>query len=361
MPHIPCDITFDEVVKSYQECRKKKRTKASALQFEINLEDNLYTLYKELKSGTYEIGTSICFVVKSPRVREVWAAGFRDRIVHHLVYNRLAAVWNKKFVVESCACIPERGTLYGAKRLEKHIRSFTQNYTKDGYYMKCDLSNFFVSIDKNILWQTIEPTIQEDWLKSLTKLILFHDPCKDYILNSDISEMEMVPENKRLMSVVGAFGLAIGNLTSQFFANIIMHLFDNFVKRVLRIKKYIRYVDDCIFLGNCPKELYKKQLLMIDFLKSINMKFNPKKCFIQPISRGVSFVGQTIYPFRRVVLRNTQERCEKRLSEDNTNIRCFLGYFQQANNSYRLVNKIVSKYGEGAYVPASLCSLKQEK
>lgn len=361
MNHLPSEFTFNEVVFAYQECRKNKRRKASALAFEINLEDNLYNLYTDLRSGRYVIGTSICFVVKTPRVREVWAAGFRDRIVHHLIYNRLSVTWNKKFVADSCACIPGRGTLYGAKRLESHIRSFTQNFSKDGWYMKCDLSNFFVSIDKNILWKTLDNSIDEDWLKSLTKMILFHDPCSDYIVNSNQSDMDLVPPNKRLLSVEGESGLAIGNLTSQFFANIIMHLFDEFVKKDLKIGKYIRYVDDCIFLGDCPKRLSELRVQMEEFLKGINMYFNPKKCFIQPISRGVSFVGQTIYPHRRVILRNTERKCNANMGKDNTNLRSILAYFQQASNSTNLVNKFVEKYGEGTYIPTSLCSLKQKE
>ena len=158
MNHTPCDITMDELVMAYLDCVKNKRSKDSTIDFDINAFENLGELYEDLTTGNYEIGQSICFVVTKPRTREVWAADFRDRIVHHLIYRRICDKFNRSFVADSCACIPGRGTLYGAKRLERHIRSFTNNWSIPGYYLKMDLANFFVSIDKKILWETVSYT-----------------------------------------------------------------------------------------------------------------------------------------------------------------------------------------------------------
>ena len=108
----------------------------------------LVELHAQLCSGQYRPGRSICFVITRPKPREVWAAQFRDRIVHHLLYNRIAPRFLESFTADSCACIPGRGTLYAARRLEAKVRSITRNWTRRAFYLKCDVANFFVSIDK---------------------------------------------------------------------------------------------------------------------------------------------------------------------------------------------------------------------
>lgn len=338
------DLSFEDVIEAYYSCRKNKRTTYSALEFEIDLEKNLYGLYKELSNGDYIISPSICFVVKQPRVREVWAAQFRDRVVHHIIYNKLSPHWNRRFEADSCACIPGRGTMYGAIRLESHIRSASENWTKDCHYLKCDLANFFTSIDKNILWEYISPTIHDDWLKNLCHQVMFNYPIENGIYLSSADEYSLVESRKRLGNFGILKGLPIGNLTSQFFANVLMDILDTFVKQVLRASHYIRYVDDCIvvsqdveFLKHCLQEMSK-------CVREIGMEFNKKKCFIHNIDRGVSFVGQTIYPHRRIPLRNTSNKCFEKVTDDN--LHCYLSFFRQSGKSYNICDKIISYVGE---------------
>jgi hypothetical protein len=161
------DITVDELLCAYYDCRKRKRNTINALKFETNLESNIMDLYRDLVDGSYQPGTSICFVVTRPKPREVWAADFRDRVVHHLLYNRIADTFHRSFIADSCACIPGRGTLYGAKRLEGKIRSITQNWSKRAFYLKLDLANFFVSINKNILRNLLAHKIEDRWTMQL--------------------------------------------------------------------------------------------------------------------------------------------------------------------------------------------------
>jgi hypothetical protein len=345
MLHTPCDITFDEVVTAYFDCRKNKRNSESAIEFEIDLENNLQSLYTDLRSGTYAIGESVCFVVKKPRVREIWAAGFRDRVVHHLIYNRIGPKFNRSFLADSCACIPGRGTMYGAQRLEKHIRSYTNNWQHDYFYLKCDLSNFFVSIDKSVLWSLLEPKVSIEWLSDLVYMVLHHDPRTNVVFNSSEEDFEKVPDRKKLLLAKAGFGLPIGNLTSQFFANVLMDYFDKFVKHVLKVEKYIRYVDDFVILGKSTKELKNIELQVSDFLQKMNLELNPRKTILQPIKRGVSFVGQTIYPFRRVPLNKTVNKIFSQiddcLSHDST-----IAFLEQSEKHYNLVNRYKRKISQ---------------
>lgn len=138
-----CDITLIDVFKAYYDCRKHKRNTVNALDFEINLEKNIIRLYTDLVSGNYTISTSICFVVEHPKIREVWAANFRDRIVHHLIYNRYAQLFYNSFIHDSYACIPKKGTLAAAERVHHFCRATIQESTDTAYYLKADIANFF--------------------------------------------------------------------------------------------------------------------------------------------------------------------------------------------------------------------------
>lgn len=296
--HHHADFSFQELVHAYFDCRKHKRNKASALNFECNLERNLVQLFNELKQGSYTPGKAICFVVTHPKPREVWAADFRDRIVHHLLYNRVAPQFLNSFIADSCACIPGRGTLYAARRLEAKIRSVTQNWSKPAHYLKCDLSNFFVSIDKHILHRLLAKKISEPWWLQLAELILFHDPRLNVEVRGQHELLKRVPSHKRLSNQSADKGLPIGNLSSQFFANIYLNELDQFVKHRIRAKHYIRYMDDFVLMHESATWLNAALDDINLFLTTqLDAQLNPKKTILQPVDRGVDFVGHVIKPW----------------------------------------------------------------
>jgi len=220
------EFSFEDLVQAYLDCRQTKRNKPSAVAFEQHQERNLTELYDELITGAYRPGRSVCFVITRPKPREVWAAEFRDRIVHHLFYNRVSPRFYARFIVDSCACIPGRGTLYAAQRLEAKIRSITQNWSRPAHYLKCDLANFFVSIDKHILRELLAKRISEPWWLQLADTILFHDPRLDFEYRGNPAKLDLVPPHKRLTNHPAHMGLPIGNLSSQFFANILLDELD---------------------------------------------------------------------------------------------------------------------------------------
>lgn len=278
----------------------------SALTFEQDLERNLARLHDELVEGSYYPGKSICFVITRPKPREVWAADFRDRIVHHLIYNRIAQRFYAAFIADSCACIPGRGTLYAAERLEAKVRSQTQNWSVPGFYLKCDLANFFVSIDKRVLCKQLRARVTEPWWRSLTELVLFHDPRDNVEIHSPQSMMALIPPHKSLFTQPPHLGLPIGNLSSQFFANVYMDALDQFAKHRLGARHYVRYVDDFVLLHESPQRL-RTWLTQIDtFLpRTLGVRLNPAKTILQPIDRGIDFVGQVVKPWRRSLRRRT--------------------------------------------------------
>ena len=331
---------FRDLVQAYYDCRRSKRNSASALAFEADLERNLTHLHSDLTAGTYRPGRSICFVVTRPKAREVWAADFRDRIVHHLLYNHVAPRFYASFIADSCACIPGRGTLYAAERLESKIRSASQNWAKPVFYLKCDLANFFVAIDKQVLRQQLAKRITEPWWLALAEQILLHDPRTDYQVRSPNHLFNRVPQHKRLTAQPARLGLPIGNLSSQFFTNVYLDALDQFVKHRLRCKHYVRYVDDFVLLHESPQQLNSWLAEIEAFLPSLGARLNPTKTILQPVARGVDFVGHVIKPWRRTTRKRSVAQAIKRTAaapadDLRETANSYFGLLSQASHSQK--------------------------
>jgi RNA-directed DNA polymerase len=332
------DLSFGELVQAYFDCRRRKRNTRSALAFEMDLERNLAGLFEDLISGNYSPGRSICFPITHPKLREVWAADFRDRIVQHLLYNRIAPRFHAAFIADTCACIPGRGTLYAAKRLEHHVRSITQNWTRPAYYLKCDVANFFTSIDKRIVRDEIAKRVHEPFWMRLAETILFHDPRTNYELRGSERLLAQIPAHKSLFGQSAWFGLPIGNLPSQFDANVLLDGLDQYVVHKLKLR-YVRYVDDFVSLHQSAQILNMAKARMEEKLATLGLRLNPKKTILQPIDRGIDFCGQVILPHRRVVRRRTVNAAVKRLAtlpagDLHATANSYLGTCRQASKSW---------------------------
>ncbi|WP_377161839.1 RNA-directed DNA polymerase [Roseateles sp. UC29_93] len=332
------------------DCRRHKRNTASALAFEGDRERQLVRLHRELVDDSYRPGRSICSVVTRPKPREVWAADFRDRIVHHLLYNRIADRFHARFIADSCACIPGRGTLYAASRLAQHVRSATENWQYHAHYLKCDLANFFVAIDKVVLRGELHRHIEPGWWRDLADLILLHDPRSDVLMHSPQALMRVVPPHKSLFNAPAHCGLPIGNLSSQFFANVYLNALDQHVKHDLRIKHYVRYVDDFVLIHRDPAVLRQAHDDIGLWLPAtLHASLNPRKTIIQPVSRGIDFVGNVIKPWsqttRRRSVRAALRRIEAAPAEElGTLGNSYFGLLRQAPKSHmdrvRLANAL---------------------
>lgn len=333
-------FTFEQLVQAYYDCRRNKRNTNSARHFELNMEANLLDLHDELLAGTYQPGRSICFVVTRPKAREVLAADFRDRIVHHLLYNQIGAGIEATFIADSCACIPGRGTLYAAKRLEAKVRSATQNWSQPCHYLKADLANFFVAIDKRVLDRQLRRLIDEPWWRRLALQILWHDARENASMRCPIHLLNRVPQHKRLTAQPAYLGLPIGNLSSQFFANVYLNALDQFVKHELKARHYIRYVDDFVLLHESPQQLNAWLAEIEAFLPSLGARLNPTKTILQPVARGIDFVGQVIKPWRRSTRRKTVAEAARRIAvapddELLATANSYFGLLGQATASHR--------------------------
>lgn len=330
---------FQRLVQAYLDCRRTKRNSASAQAFETQVEHNLYQLHEELASGTYQPEGSVCFVITHPKPREVWAARFRDRIVHHLLYNHIAPRFHAQFTADSCACIPGRGTLYAANRLESQVRSITQNWIRPAHYLKCDLANFFVSIDKTVVLSQLQRQVTDPWWMALATSILMHDPRHNVEVRGTRQELALVPSHKSLFNAPDGYGLPIGNLSSQFFANVLLDDLDHFAKHSLHAPHYVRYVDDFILLHDSPQWLNQSKAQIEALLTSLHLQINPRKTVLQPVARGIDFVGHLVKPWRRITRRKTVHVALDRLQDMpaadlHQSANSYFGLLRQATHSH---------------------------
>lgn len=305
------ELSIEEVFEAYYECRKAKRYSKSALQFEMNYEENLIRLYEQLKDRTWQPGKSQCFIVIKPVRREIFASPFRDRIVHHLLIRRLNPAFERYFIRDSYACRTGKGTHAAIRKVEHNIKSVSNNGHKEAYILKLDIKGFFMSIDRVLLWEKLEAFIDThyksesvgsaDFEKYLAKSIIFNDPAKDCIFKSRKEEWDFLPNDKSMFTAKQNCALPIGNLTSQVFANFFLSAFDHYIKHTLACKRYVRYVDDCVFVSSNKDELKTLIILSKRFLKDeLHLTLHPKKIYLQSALHGVQFLGTFIKPLYTV-------------------------------------------------------------
>lgn len=303
-------VSYETLFNAYQDCLKHKKHKKSAIKFRINEKRELIKLLDELNNRTYTIGTSNCFLVEKPVLREVFAADFRDRIVHHLVINRILPYLEEKgFIDDSYSCRKGKGTLYGIKRAEKQLKECTDNYTKDAYILKGDFKGFFMSIDKRLLFKMISTFVndiqdiqddEKEFIIWILKLIIFNCPQKNCTINGNRKRWNDLPKDKSLFSCDDYHGLPIGNLSSQILANFYLLSFDKYMKDTF--KYYGRYVDDFFAFSTNKDDLLKILPVIRKTLKiRLNVILHPKKIYLQHYAKGMKFIGAVIKPNRLYV------------------------------------------------------------
>jgi retron-type reverse transcriptase len=300
---------FLELRKAYLDARRNKRNTINQLKFERRLEYELLSLEQELQNRTYEIRPSVCFINKLPIKREIIAADFRDRVVHHFLYNRIYPIFDRKFIYDSYSCRVGKGTLFGIKRARGFLRSCEAGAKAAGggvWVLRLDIKGYFMAIDKEILFglitkglgKRINPDPENLCLTSyLIRKIVFNDPLKNARFRSSPSAWDDLPKDKSLIGSPVNCGLPIGNLTSQLFANIYLNELDHFVKRELKIKYYGRYVDDMVLIHNDKQVLLDAIYQIREFLlNKLRLILHPRKIKLQSADKGFAFLGAYIYP-----------------------------------------------------------------
>ena len=345
-------FSYGNIYRRYLDCRRNKRNTVNALRFEFNAEEEVLKLEYELQTKTYRPSRSILFAAKKPKLREIFAASFRDRVVHHILVDQLEKIWEPAFIHDSYACRDGKGTHAAVARLKTFLRQITSNGHRRAYYLQLDIKDFFPSIDKQILFEQIRRRLADPDLLWLARLIIFWDCTQSYVAKGEPQLLAQVPPHKSLFGKNNERGLPIGNLTSQFFANIYLNDLDQFVKHQLRAKQYIRYVDDFVIMSEDPDQLVQWRDQIESFLPGrLKLQLHPKRRKLEAVSQGIDFLGYIVrhdYTLvRRRVINNLKSKLRqfaqapvKDFEALRTTVASYLGHFKHAN-SYALKQSII--------------------
>jgi retron-type reverse transcriptase len=280
--------SFENLYSAYKKAARGTKGKKETDEFCFFLEYELLKLKNELITENYSPGKYKYFTIKDPKEREIAVAPFRDRVVHHAIINILEPIYEKIFIFDSYATRKEKGTHKAILRAQEFLR-------KNEWYLKSDISKYFASIDHYKIIEIIKGKIKDRRLINLIEIIIRNGG-----------------ENGK--------GLPIGNLTSQFFANVYLDRFDHYIKDELGIKYYVRYMDDIVIFANDKRKLKEISAELRNFLNeelSLDMKTNAT--YINKRINGVTFLGKRIFPniirIKNENLKRSIKRIERRENE----------------------------------------------
>lgn len=313
---LPPIFSFENLYRCYLKCRKNKRNTINALKFEINAEENLFKLSEELDNKTYQPSRSVCFIVERPKMREIVAADFRDRVVHHVLIEKLEEIYEPIFIYDSYACRKNRGLHKAVERVREFIRKGSKNGREKLYFVHLDIRNFFMTIDKEILYRMLERKVMDENILWLVRIIIFHNPVDNCIIKGEKNLIKHLPPHKSLFHTHDKNkGLPVGNLTSQFFANVYLNELDQYVKHILKCKYYIRYCDDFLILDKSLERLKEVKGRISEFVTDkLNLSLNDKYRSIMPVSNGIDFLGYIIRQDYMLVRRRVVNNLRSKLN-----------------------------------------------
>lgn len=300
-------VSIELINDGYRDCRKHKGGTYGCMEYSMDYLNNNYQLYRELNTMTYEIGRSLAFCVTRPTLREVFCAAFRDRVVHHILAIKFLPIFERYMIENAYACRKGKGVDFGVKHIMEQIEVVSKGYTVETWILKCDLSGFFMSINRQLLYNIVENVIRKEYHGSdiefwlwLWKKVIMNDPSKNCVKVGDLSLFEKLPRNKSLFTNGDGKGLPIGNLPSQILANLLMSIFDKWImKRLGSESGYGRYVDDFVCISRNKRLLLDSLEDTREWLKvNLGLALHPGKVYLQEAKKGVKITGAVIKPHR---------------------------------------------------------------
>jgi RNA-directed DNA polymerase len=312
-------ISVENLLLAWREFRVGKRSRKDTQEFERNLMSNIFRLHKRLKNKTYKHAKYSVFRISDPKPRIIHKAAVEDRLLHHALHRVLYPYFDKRFIFDSYSCRVDKGAHAALDRFRTLFLKVSRNNTRTCWVLKCDIKKFFASIDHDLLIGVLEENI----------------PDKDLIwLLSQIVDSFESQEGK---------GLPLGNLTSQLFANIYMDRLDKFVKHTLKVKYYIRYADDFVFLSEGKEHLLDLLPKIREFLnKELFLELHERKILLKTVASGVDFLGWVHFPDHRILRTSTKRRVLRNtvgeVSEET--IQSYLGLISHGN-TYKIRKRVI--------------------
>lgn len=349
---------------AYKEARRGgKRRTHDEHRFEVNVFENLRNLRKDLDKFRYKPSRSTAHIIYNPVIREIFAAPFRDRIVHHLVFDTVYPWWDKHFIYDSYSCRDDKGTLFGIIRLLYHIRVVSKNFSRPAYVAKFDVEGYFMSLPRKELYERAiwgldkqfegrKNTITYRLIRHLWKEIIFDNPVKGARKKGELKGWHILPKRKSLFGQPKGKGIVIGNLTSQLLSNIYLDMLDRYIIFDLGYKHYGRYVDDFYIVVSEEElpQLKRDKKAIAKFLERKKLRLHPNKQLLVEARQGVPFLGAVVYrgyvvPGRRLK-RNMLKACREveMGRRDPVSVLSYMGHMKNLNSN-RIEKKIFETVG----------------
>jgi retron-type reverse transcriptase len=292
--------TWENIYRAYQKAARGKRGHPNVAEFEYELEDNLIHIQAELKRRTYQPGNYCSFYIHEPKHRLISAAPFCDRVVHHALCNVIEPQFEASFIDDSYANRIGKGTHRALNRCQQFARKYP-------YVLQCDIRQFFPSVDHAILLRILKRKVKDPMMLWLVEQILISGIG---VLN-EAYDMAYFPGDD-LFAVNRPRGLPIGNLTSQFWANVYLNPFDHFIKRELRCTAYLRYVDDFLLFFDDKATLWRWKRAIVKRLEQLRLTVHPA-AHPRPVTEGIPFLGFVVFPERRRLKRRKGIHYQRKL------------------------------------------------
>lgn len=293
-------ITFENLLLAYHKARKGKRSRDEVARFTLDAEYELLSLQEELITGQYKPRAYRQFTIYERKPRQISAASFRDRVVHHAIMNIVEPLLDRSFIFDSYACRKDKGVHAAVGRY--------QQWSKKYYYaLKLDIASYFPSVDHKILKQQLQHKIKDRKVLWLLGRIL------DYAPQTGNKQAVYFSGDDLLTPLERRTGLPIGNLTSQFFANLYLNELDHFVKEELKASAYLRYVDDMVLLSNDRQQLHEWHRQIISKLEEVRLKIHPRKANVFTVKSGVDVLGYNVFPDFRLLRNDNGHRFASKL------------------------------------------------
>ena len=292
-------VSLDNLHTAYCKARKGKRRRPDVARFSLDLERNLLALQQELVTGTYAPGAYRQFTIYERKPRVISVAPFRDRVVHHAVMNLLEPLLDKRFIPDSYACRKDKGVHRAVDRYQQFAR-------ENAYVLKLDIARYFASIDRAILKQQLARRVKDKFILDLLDRIIDNGPETN-------EPVRLFPGDDLVSASERCRGLPIGNLTSQFFANLYLDDFDHWLKEAMRVKGYLRYVDDLYLLDNDKLRLWALRDAINMKLQELRLALHEDKTHIYRVRERVDVLGYKVSRFRRWLRNDNGFRFQRKL------------------------------------------------
>ncbi len=315
---------------AWQSAKRQKKPSMNQLQFELNGLTALMQLNTQVKSQQWQPKRTVCFIASQPKTREIHAPDFADRVLHHYLVPQLEAIFEPAFIFDSYANRKAKGAHKATERLSQFMRQVPSSKAKPAYYLQLDIHNFFISLNRHILYAQLLKGLDKarhkrhidsekyQELRSLCHALVNQKAHKQALERGNPALFAQVPAHKRLKNAATGCGIAVGNLSSQFFSNVYLNTLDQFIKHTLKARYYVRYVDDFVLVSESPQQVIHWRSEIIRFIAdelSLTLKQSPQGGVPQPqpITTGCDFLGYVIYPTHKVVRRRVIKHCRQKL------------------------------------------------